>query len=312
MAALPVSPGTRTATHAAAAATATPDEPHPALPHAPLPQHATAAPLLQVDGLRKRYGSTDVLRGLSFQLQPHETLALIGPSGSGKSTCLRCVNLLERPDEGHVVLDGEVIGRRPTPPGQPPRWMTDRQLAPQRRHMGMVFQHFHLWPHLTVRDNVALTPMQSQGLDRRAAESLADAMLDKVQMAHKAREYPERLSGGQQQRVAIARALAQRPKLMLFDEPTSALDPELVGEVLGVIRALAREGTAMLLVTHEIRFAREVADRVLFIDGGVIVEQGAARDVIDAPRTPRLAQFLGQVTGTPAAAGTARLAQEPC
>ena len=272
----------------------------------------SATPLLQVDGLHKRYGSVDVLRGLSFQLRPHETLALIGPSGSGKSTCLRCINLLEKPDEGLITLDGEVIGRRPSPAGKPPRWMTDRQLAPQRRHMGMVFQHFHLWPHLTVRENVALAPIQSQGLDRRAAESLADAMLDKVQMAHKAREHPERLSGGQQQRVAIARVLAQRPKLMLFDEPTSALDPELVGEVLGVIRALAREGTAMLLVTHEIRFAREVADRVLFMDGGVIVEQGAARDVIDAPQTPRLAQFLGQVAGMPAAAGTARLAPEPC
>jgi polar amino acid transport system ATP-binding protein len=268
-----------------------------------------ATPLLQVDGLHKRYGSADVLRGLSFQLQPHETLALIGPSGSGKSTCLRCINLLEKPDDGRIVLDGEVIGRRPAPAGAPPRWMTDRQLAPQRRHMGMVFQHFHLWPHLTVRENVALAPIQSQGLDRRAAENLADAMLDKVQMAHKAREYPERLSGGQQQRVAIARALAQRPKLMLFDEPTSALDPELVGEVLGVIRALAREGTAMLLVTHEIRFAREVADRVLFMDGGVIVEQGAARDVIDAPQTPRLAQFLGQL---PSASDTTRLAQEAC
>ena len=273
---------------------------------------ASTAPLLQVDGLHKRYGSTDVLRGLSFQLQPHETLALIGPSGSGKSTCLRCINLLEKPDEGHIVLDGEVIGRRPAPAVAPPRWMNDRQLAPQRRHMGMVFQHFHLWPHLTVRENVALAPIQSQGMDRRAAETLADAMLDKVQMAHKAREYPERLSGGQQQRVAIARALAQRPKLMLFDEPTSALDPELVGEVLGVIRALAREGTAMLLVTHEIRFAREVADRVVFMDGGVIVEQGPAHEVIDAPRTPRLAQFLGQVAGAPAVAETTRLAQEPC
>jgi polar amino acid transport system ATP-binding protein len=275
-------------------------------------------PLLQVDGLHKRYGSVDVLRGLSFQLQPHETLALIGPSGSGKSTCLRCINLLERPNEGRITLDGEVIGRRPSASGSPPRWMNDRQLAPQRRHMGMVFQHFHLWPHLTVRENVALAPIQSQGLDRRAAANLADAMLDKVQMAHKAREYPERLSGGQQQRVAIARALAQRPKLMLFDEPTSALDPELVGEVLGVIRALAREGTAMLLVTHEIRFAREVADRVLFMDGGVIVEQGPAREVLDAPRTPRLAQFLGQLPGMAELPGTTgmtpatRLAQEPC
>jgi polar amino acid transport system ATP-binding protein len=265
---------------------------------------AAAPPLLQVDDLRKRYGSTEVLRGLSFQLQPHETLALIGPSGSGKSTCLRCINLLEKPDEGRILLDGDLIGRRHaasgTTPGAPPRWMSDRQLASQRRHMGMVFQHFHLWPHLTVRENVALAPIQGQGLDRRAAEALADAMLDKVQMAHKAREYPERLSGGQQQRVAIARALAQRPKLMLFDEPTSALDPELVGEVLGVIRALASEGAAMLLVTHEIRFAREVADRVVFMDGGVIVEQGPARQVIDAPRTPRLAQFLGQMPGATA------------
>jgi polar amino acid transport system ATP-binding protein len=299
---------------ARAAGTAAPITPA-AVQHSAQHSSTAAPPLLKVDDLRKRYGSTEVLRGLSFQLQPRETLALIGPSGSGKSTCLRCINLLEKPDEGRVILDGQAIGEVSGHggrgmPGRPKRWMSDRQLAPQRRHMGMVFQHFHLWPHLTVRENVALAPIQGQGLDRRAAEALADAMLDKVQMAHKAREYPERLSGGQQQRVAIARALAQRPKLMLFDEPTSALDPELVGEVLGVIRALAREGTAMLLVTHEIRFAREVADRVVFMDGGVIVEQGQARDLIDRPQTPRLAQFLGQLpdSGAPVAA----CAQEPC
>lgn len=257
-------------------------------------------PLLQVQNLHKRFGAVPVLQGISFDLQPHETLALIGPSGSGKSTCLRCINFLERPDSGRILLEGEAIGEivskdsgQASAPA--PRWMTDRQLAPQRLRMGMVFQHFYLWPHLSVRDNVALAPIKAQRVPRREAEALADEMLDKVQLLHKAKEFPERLSGGQQQRVAIARVLAQRPKLLLLDEPTSALDPELVGEVLGVIQALAREGTAMVLVTHEIGFAREVADRVIFMDRGLLVEQGPAKAVMDAPKTARLSQFLGQV-----------------
>jgi len=252
--------------------------------------------LLTVRGLRKRYGATEVLKDISFDLRRGETLSLIGPSGSGKSTCLRCVNFLEQPDAGEIVLAGEHIGRVRTGNGRE-RTMTDRELAPQRREIGMVFQGFYLWPHLNVRDNVALAPIRAGGLSRAEAGELAEQMLDKVHLRHKADEYPERLSGGQQQRVAIARALAQRPKLILFDEPTSALDPELVGEVLGVIRELAEEGRSMVLVTHEIRFARDVADRVIFMEGGVVVEEGAAADVIDRPAQARTRAFLGQVGG---------------
>jgi polar amino acid transport system ATP-binding protein len=238
--------------------------------------------LLTVEGLKKSYGADDVLRGISFDLKRGETLSLIGPSGSGKSTCLRCLNFLERPSAGEIVLEGERIGRVGT--GGRERYMTDRELAPQRREIGMVFQLFYLWPHLTVRDNVALASIKAGGMPRREAYELAEEMLEKVHLRHKADEYPERLSGGQQQRVAIARALAQKPKLILFDEPTSALDPELVGEVLGVIRELAEEGRSMILVTHEIRFARDVADRVIFMDGGHIVEQGG-RCRCDQPPT---------------------------
>ena len=245
--------------------------------------------LLTVNGLKKRYGAAEVLKGISFDLKRGETLSLIGPSGSGKSTCLRCLNFLERPDEGEIVLEGERIGRLGS------RFMSDRELAPQRREIAMVFQLFYLWPHLTVRDNVALAPIKAGGMSRAEAYELAEAKLEKVHLGHKADEYPERLSGGQQQRVAIARALAQKPKLILFDEPTSALDPELVGEVLGVIRELADEGRSMILVTHEIRFARDVADRVIFMDGGHVVEQGRAREVICHPQKDRTRAFLGQI-----------------
>ena len=245
--------------------------------------------LLTVNGLKKRYGAAEVLKGISFDLKRGETLSLIGPSGSGKSTCLRCLNFLERPDEGEIVLEGERIGRVGS------RFMSDRELAPQRREIAMVFQLFYLWPHLTVRDNVALAPIKAGGMSRAEAYELAEAMLEKVHLGHKADEYPERLSGGQQQRVAIARALAQKPKLILFDEPTSALDPELVGEVLGVIRELADEGRSMILVTHEIRFARDVADRVIFMDGGHVVEQGRAHEVICRPQKDRTRAFLGQI-----------------
>ena len=255
--------------------------------------------LLTVNGLKKRYGAAEVLKGISFDLKRGETLSLIGPSGSGKSTCLRCLNFLERPDEGEIMLEGERIGRVGS------RFMSDRELAPQRREIAMVFQLFYLWPHLTVRDNVALAPIKAGGMSRAEAYELAEAMLEKVHLGHKADEYPERLSGGQQQRVAIARALAQKPKLILFDEPTSALDPELVGEVLGVIRELADEGRSMILVTHEIRFARDVADRVIFMDGGHVVEQGRAREVICHPQKDRTRAFLGQI-GEAGAAEPAR------
>lgn len=236
-----------------------------------------------------------MLRGVTFDLARGEKLAIIGPSGSGKSTCLRSINYLEVPSSGRITLDGEIFGETITKSSKIRR-MTDRELAPQRAQVGMVFQLFHLWPHLTVLENVAIQPHKVQGLSKKESLDLACEMLAKVHLSHKLNEYPDRLSGGQQQRVAIARALAQRPELLLFDEPTSALDPELVGEVLNVIHELADEGRSMVLVTHEIRFAKEVADRIFFMDEGVIVESGAARTVIENPREPRLQRFLNQVT----------------
>jgi polar amino acid transport system ATP-binding protein len=246
-------------------------------------------PLLSVTGLRKSYGQVEVLKGIDFEVATGEKIALIGPSGSGKSTCLRCLNFLEKPSAGEIHLDGERIGVRL---GQP---MSDRQLAPQRAEMGMVFQLFNLWPHLSVMENVAIAARKVRGLTAAEARELALEMLAKVHMAHRADASPLELSGGQQQRVAIARALAQKPKLMLFDEPTSALDPELVHEVLKVMEELAAEGRTMLIVTHVIAFARDVADRVMFLDGGTIVEQGPARALIQTPREPRTQAFLKQI-----------------
>ncbi|ACS56725.1 MULTISPECIES: amino acid ABC transporter ATP-binding protein [Rhizobium] len=245
--------------------------------------------LLSVAGLRKSYGPIEVLKGIDFDVAPGEKIALIGPSGSGKSTCLRCMNFLEKPSAGEIRLDGERIG---THNG---RIMSDRQLAPQRAEMGMVFQLFNLWPHLSVTENVAIAARKVRGLPAAEARELALEMLAKVHMTHRAEASPLELSGGQQQRVAIARALAQKPKLMLFDEPTSALDPELVQEVLKVMEELADEGRTMLIVTHEIAFAREIADRVLFLDGGTIVESGPARQVITAPREARTQAFLNKI-----------------
>jgi polar amino acid transport system ATP-binding protein len=251
--------------------------------------------LLSVTGLRKSYGPVEVLKGIDFKVKAGEKIALIGPSGSGKSTCLRCMNFLEKPSAGDIRLDGERVGVRPAGRGDRERTMSDQQLAPQRAQMGMVFQLFHLWPHLSVLENVAIAARKVRRLPAAEARDLAMEMLAKVQMAHRASASPLELSGGQQQRVAIARALAQKPKLMLFDEPTSALDPELVHEVLKVIEELAAEGRTMLLVTHEIAFARDVADRVMFLDGGVIVEEGPARAVITTPREPRTQAFLKQI-----------------
>jgi polar amino acid transport system ATP-binding protein len=260
--------------------------------------NTTAPSLLRVEGLTKSFGMAQVLQGISFELHKGETLALLGPSGSGKSTCLRCLNFLEKPDGGSVTLEGECIGQLPARRGGM-RLMTDAELAPQRAELAMVFQGFNLWPHLNVRDNVALGPIRAGGLRKAEAHELAESMLEKVHLRHKADDYPERLSGGQQQRVAIARALAQRPKVILFDEPTSALDPELVNEVLGVIKELAEEGRSMILVTHEIAFAREVADRVIFMDGGHIVEQGTPAQVIDSPQAARTRSFLRLVGNAP-------------
>lgn len=245
--------------------------------------------LLSVAGLRKSYGPIEVLKGIDFDVAPGEKIALIGPSGSGKSTCLRCMNFLEKPSAGEIRLDGERIGIREG------RAMSDRQLAPQRAEMGMVFQLFNLWPHLSVTENVAIAARKVRGLSAREARDLALDMLAKVHMTHRADASPLELSGGQQQRVAIARALAQKPKLMLFDEPTSALDPELVHEVLKVMEELAAEGRTMLIVTHEVAFACDIADRVLFLDGGTIVESGPAREVITTPREPRTQAFLKKI-----------------
>jgi polar amino acid transport system ATP-binding protein len=257
------------------------------------PLEMAGTPLLVVEELRKRFGALEVLRGVSLGLEQGRKLAVLGPSGSGKSTLLRCINHLEVPDAGHVFLDGELIGERSVAGGF--RKMSERELAPQRAEIGMVFQGFYLWPHLTARENVAVAPQRVRGMSKPAALDLAERMLEKVHMAHKAGEFPERLSGGQQQRVAIARALAQEPKLLLFDEPTSALDPELIGEVLRVIQELADEGRSMVLVTHEVRFARGVADEVIFMDEGVIVEQGVPADVLERPRRERTRAFLGQL-----------------
>lgn len=247
--------------------------------------------LLRVNDLHKNYGDLEVLKGISMDLKPGETLSLLGPSGSGKSTCLRCINYLEKPSQGEIWLGDELIGQRQL--GARRRLLSDREMASQRREIAMVFQLFYLWPHLSVRDNVALGPIKAQHMPRKQAYELADEMLEKVHLRHKAEAFPDHLSGGQQQRVAIARALAQQPKVILFDEPTSALDPELVGEVLAVIRDLAEEGRSMIMVTHEVRFAREVADRVIFMDGGKIIEQGSAAQVIDEPSHERTRSFLG-------------------
>lgn len=252
-----------------------------------------AASLLHVQDLYKSFGSLEVLKGVSATLERGHKTAVIGPSGCGKSTLLRCINYMEIPTTGHIYLDGELFGEKEID-GKRIR-MTEKELARHRAHVGMVFQGFYLWPHLNARDNVAIAPMKVRGMSKQEAYELAENMLAKVHMSHKVDEFPERLSGGQQQRVAIARALAQEPKLMLFDEPTSALDPELVGEVLKVIHELADEGRSMVLVTHEIRFARDVADRVMFMGDGTIVEEGPPDDVIGNPQHDRTRSFLRQI-----------------
>ena len=252
-----------------------------------------SSPLLRVEALYKSFGALEVLKGVDMTLERGQKTAIIGPSGCGKSTMLRCINYMESPSAGHIYLDGRLFGEREAAGGF--ERMSEKQLAKQRADVGMVFQGFYLWPHLNARDNVAIGPMKVRGLSRAEAYELAEAMLEKVHMSHKVEEFPERLSGGQQQRVAIARALAQQPKLMLFDEPTSALDPELIGEVLNVIHELADEGRSMVLVTHEIRFARDVADQVIFLHDGVVVEEGPPGQVIDNPRHERLRGFLRQI-----------------
>ncbi|CCH35479.1 amino acid ABC transporter ATP-binding protein [Actinosynnema sp. NPDC047251] len=241
------------------------------------------SPVLQVRDIVKRYGPNTVLAGIDLDVHEHEVVALIGSSGSGKSTLLRCVNLLEDLDDGRILLDGVDVSD--------PR--VDADVA--RRRMGIVFQSFNLFPHMTVLDNITLAPREVHGVPRDRAEARARELLARVGLADRAGSYPDRLSGGQQQRVAIARALAYSPRLLLLDEITSALDPELVGEVLALVRELAAQGATILMATHEMGFARQVADRICFLDGGRLVEQGPPEQVLGSPKHDRTRQFLKRI-----------------
>jgi polar amino acid transport system ATP-binding protein len=249
--------------------------------------------LIRIADLWKCFGPLEVLKGVDMEIARGERVSVIGPSGSGKTTLLRCVNFLERPTRGEIWVDGQRIGQRMVDGRL--RDLSDREMARERAEIGFVFQRFNLFPHLSARDNVALAPRRVRGTPRPEARELAAEMLRKVGLGHKLDEYPERLSGGQQQRVAIARVLAMQPKVILFDEPTSALDPELVGEVLSVMRALAEEGRTMIIVTHEIRFAGDVSDRVVFMDEGRIIEQGPPREVLRQPTQERTRAFLKKI-----------------
>ncbi|MWA04877.1 ATP-binding cassette domain-containing protein [Actinomadura sp. LD22] len=244
-------------------------------------------------GVELSYGTEQVLKGVDLSVADGEVVCVIGPSGAGKSTLLRLVNALLLPDRGHVLLDGELVGRRAR--GGRLHAMPERDVRVQRKKIGMVFQKFELFPHMTVMQNLCLAPVIHKDLTPAQARERATALLARVGLADKHDSYPGRLSGGQQQRVAIARALMPDPGVLLFDEPTSALDPELVGEVLSVMRELASEGITMIIVTHELRFARDVADRIVFMDGGVVVEEGVPAEVLDRPRSERVRTFLERV-----------------
>jgi polar amino acid transport system ATP-binding protein len=248
---------------------------------------------LEVHGVHKWYGTHRVLDGVDLTVRPGEVTVILGPSGSGKSTLLRVINHLEKPEVGYVSVNDELIGVRRQ--GDRLKELSERAILAQRGRIGFVFQNFNLFPHLTVLDNVAAAPVATGKLGRAQAQELARELLGRVGLGDRTGAYPRQLSGGQQQRVAIARALALRPGVILFDEPTSALDPELVGEVLAVIKDLATSGTTLVIVTHEIGFAREIADRVVFIDGGRIVEQGPPSEVLDRPRNERTRDFLSKV-----------------
>ena len=239
--------------------------------------------MIEVKNLEKSFGKNHVLRGINETINEGEVVCIIGTSGSGKSTFLRCLNLLEQPTSGEVILDGEKINA------------PDRDIDKIREKLGMVFQNFNLFPHMSVLDNITMAPIKVKGQARGEAEAEARRLLDVVGLLDKAEAYPSSLSGGQKQRVAIARALAMKPEIMLFDEPTSALDPEMVGEVLAVMKQLAEDGMTMVIVTHEMGFAREVADRVLFIDGGVILEQGTPEEIFGNPQNERTQTFLSMV-----------------
>ncbi|OEV12855.1 amino acid ABC transporter ATP-binding protein [Streptomyces nanshensis] len=249
--------------------------------------------LVRAEQVHKSYQRNEVLKGVDLEVRRGEVMCLIGPSGSGKSTFLRCINLLEQIQHGRLWVDGELLGYRQR--GDTLHELSEKEQSRQRADIGMVFQDFNLFSHYTALENVIAAPMIVRGESRAAAVERATALLERVGLGDKLHAYPRRLSGGQQQRVAIARALAMRPKVMLFDEPTSALDPELVGEVLDVIGDLADEGLTMIIVTHEIGFARRVADSLAFMDAGVVVESGRPADVIDAPQHPRTQAFLSKV-----------------
>jgi polar amino acid transport system ATP-binding protein len=250
-------------------------------------------PMVKAEGVHKRFGHVEVLKGIDLEVAPSEVMCIIGPSGSGKSTFLRCINHLEKIDSGRLRVDGRLVGYREA--GGKLHELRDREVAAQRRDIGMVFQRFHLFPHMTALENVIEGPVQVKGMARDAARARGVELLERVGLGDRVHSYPNQLSGGQQQRVAIARALAMEPKLMLFDEPTSALDPELVGEVLDVMRGLAADGMTMIVVTHEMGFAREVGDTLVFMDDGVVVEAGDPKQVLTDPQHERTRAFLSKV-----------------
>ena len=247
---------------------------------------ATSTPIVRVQDIHKYFGRNHVLQGISFDVYPRQVVCIIGPSGSGKSTILRCMNFLEEPTAGSIEVDGVVVRARDKSRDR------DERVRKIRTSAGMVFQEFNLFPHMSVIDNIIEAPVGVKGMPRDEAIAIGEKYLVKVGLMEKRNEYPARLSGGQKQRVAIARALSMQPKVMLFDEPTSALDPELIGEVLNVMKDLAFEGTTMMVVTHEMGFAREAADRIIFMDGGVFVEEGPPEQFYTSPKDPRTAKFL--------------------
>ena len=249
--------------------------------------------LVEISGVYKSFGQVEVLRGVSLTVQPGEVVVILGPSGSGKSTLLRTINHLEKVDAGHIAVDGDLVGYRAR--GGKLHELREKEILAQRTHIGMVFQNFNLFPHLTALENITEAPVYAQNRPRGKARALALDLLERVGLSDKADVYPRQLSGGQQKRVAIARALALNPKIVLFDEPTSALDPELVGEVLDVIRGLADSGTTLIVVTHEMGFARDVADRVVFMDQGQVVEEGTSAQIFGDPQHERTRAFLSKV-----------------
>lgn len=250
-------------------------------------------PMVKAENVHKAFGRLEVLKGIDLEVAPREVMCIVGPSGSGKSTFLRCINHLEKIDAGRLSVDGELVGYHER--GGRLHEMRDHEVAAQRRQIGMVFQRFNLFPHMTALENVMEAPITVRGEAKAVVRERAERLLDRVGLRDKLENYPSQLSGGQQQRVAIARSLAMEPKLMLFDEPTSALDPELVGDVLDVMRQLAEDGMTMIVVTHEMGFAREVGDALVFMDEGVVVESGNPRDVLTNPLHARTRAFLSKV-----------------